>query len=99
MSEWNVSTSPTTNLTPVSLQLNAYMSSNVVEIPLSSIAPKERAIVHAVTPDVTHIDTKLLFADLTPSIPAPDDFPDGGYGWVIVLACSAIRYAVAVASA
>ena len=75
------------------------MSSNVVEIPLSSIAPKERAIVNAVTPDVTDIDMMLPFTDLAPARPAPDDFPDGGYGWVIVLACSAIRYAVAVASA
>ena len=98
MSEQSVSTNPTSNLT-VSLQLNADMSSNVVEIPLSTLAPKERAIVNPATPDLTDIGIKLPLADLAPTRLAPDDFPDGAYGWVIVLACSAIRYAVAVASA
>ena len=25
---------------------------------------------------------------------APDDFPEGGYGWIVVMACSVIRYAI-----
>ena len=94
-SEWSVPTTPP-NLTN-SLQLNAYMSSGVVEVPLSSVTPSERSVVNASTLDVT--DINLSSTSLAPARPTPDDFPDGGHGWIIVLACSVIRYAVAPASA
>ncbi len=64
------------------------MSSGVVEVPLSSVT--ERAAVNPAL-DVTDMDQQFTASAHTRQ--ALDDFPEGGYGWVVVLACSAIRYA------
>jgi len=63
------------------------MSSGIVEVPLSSVT--ERA---AVNPALGVTDIDQQFAASAHTRQALDDFPEGGYGWVVVLACSAISF-------
>ena len=62
------------------------------QFPLPQLPVSERAI--AVRETTYSIGSDHRSTPLTHTREAQDDFPEGGYGWVVVLASSVIRYAI-----
>ncbi|KAF8270315.1 major facilitator superfamily domain-containing protein [Lactarius quietus] len=63
-------------------------SFNGPQLPLPDLRVPERANAVRATIGSSH----PWSAPLTHTREAPDDFPEGGYGWVVVLACSVISF-------
>lgn len=64
------------------------------ELPSPHIIVPERTVDARETTDSIGLGHRWSAdsAPLTHPREAPDDYPEGGYGWVVVLACSVIRY-------
>jgi hypothetical protein len=76
------------------------MSSGVIQVPMSSVTISAERSQTILGPDAALTSSDVVPADenLHPTTSAlarhtVDDFPEGGYGWIVVLACGAIRYA------
>ena len=74
-----------------SIELPKNERAGEAQFPLRNLPVPEQAIAVRETTDPTGSTHRS--AALIHTREAPDDFPEGGYGWVVVLACSIIRYA------